>query len=229
LVIKKHTIALPGISYNIDRKHSGHRSEKQIATNRSYYSGSKEVKMNKNKNTSFSLLSQQEIDTLVKFLTDKKNTVDSDVMNQNSIDKLIHLIRTDKEHFILNPFLSLSYAGMDIAYKLQFRTDESEICELRCAIDQTAKSMKLVIYNTEKDTSFPLSTDMFDENDTAGWGAAISPSLFCQVAYALSLKFSQETYDFVCNAFAKLNYGSEEHKISEVYLPDSNTLVASLL
>lgn len=185
--------------------------------------------MNKNKNTSFSLLNQQEIDTLVKFLTEKKNTVDSDVMNQNSIDKLIHLIKTDKEHLTLNPFLSLSYAGMDIAYKLQFRTDESEICELKCSIDELTNFMELSIYNTKTETSFSLSTDMFDENDTSGWGTAISPSLFCQVAYALSLKFSQDTYDFICNAFAKQNYGSAEHKISEVYLPDSNTLLASLL
>lgn len=185
--------------------------------------------MNKDKNTSFSLLSQQEIDTLVKFLLEKKNAVDSDVMNQNSIDKLIHLIRTDKEHLILNPFLSLSYAGTDILNKLQFRTDESEVCELQCSINEETKFMELTIYNTEKDASFVLSTETFDESDTSEWGRSISPYMFCQLAYALSLKFSQETYDFVCRIFAKHNYGSEDHKISEFFLPDSSTLLAALL
>ena len=50
--------------------------------------------MSKDKNTSFSLLNQREIDTLVKFLTESKNAVNSDVMSQNSIDKLIRLFKT---------------------------------------------------------------------------------------------------------------------------------------
>ena len=47
-------------------------------------------------NNSFSLLSQQEIDTLVSFLTDKK-AVNSDVLSQKSIDKLISFIQSDPE------------------------------------------------------------------------------------------------------------------------------------
>ena len=185
--------------------------------------------MSKDKNTSFSLLNQQEIDTLVRFLTETKNTVDSDVMNQNSIDKLIHLIETDKDRLILNPLLSISYSKLDISDKSQFRTDNSEVCELKCTIDEATGFMKLSIYNISQDASYVLGTDMFDENDTADWGRFMAPTLFCQLAFALSLKFSQETYDFICSVFAKHNYGSEEHKISEIFLPENNMLLSTLL
>lgn len=51
-------------------------------------------------NANFSLLSQNEIDVLVKFLLEKKETLGTDVMNQKSIDKLIMLIQTDHEKLI---------------------------------------------------------------------------------------------------------------------------------
>lgn len=185
--------------------------------------------MNQNNNTSFSLLSQQEIDTLVNFLTEKKNTVDSDVMSQTSIDKLIRLIQTDKERLILNPFLSLSYAATNAAIKLEFRSDASEICELRCNINEETGFLELSIYNTKQDASYALTPQAFDDADTTSWGYAISPSQFNQIAYSLALKYTQATYDFVCSTFAKHNYGSAEQKISEFYLPDNKTLVESIL
>ena len=40
-------------------------------------------------NQDFSLLSQSEIDTLIEFISDKRETVDSSVLNQASIDKLL--------------------------------------------------------------------------------------------------------------------------------------------
>lgn len=185
--------------------------------------------MSQNKNTSFSLLNQQEIDTLVKFLTEKKNTVDSDVMSQNSIDKLIQLIQTDKERLILNQFLSLDTAGIPVAKKLQFRDSSVEVCELRCSINNESGFMELSIYNTEKDTTYPLTPDIFAPDDSSGWGYSITPSYFNQIAYALSLKYTQSTYDFVCSTFAKHNYGSENHKIAEVYLPDNSTLLEVIM
>ena len=54
---------------------------------------------------SFSLLNQKEVDALVDFLNDKRNSINSDVMNQNSIDKLITLITGDSNHIILDLFL----------------------------------------------------------------------------------------------------------------------------
>lgn len=185
--------------------------------------------MNQNRNTSFALLNQQEIDTLVKFLTDQKNAVDNDVMSQNSIDKLIKLIQTDKERLILNPFLTLTTAGATAAEKLKFRKDSSELCELCCTINAETNFIELSIRNKDADTTCTLTPSAFDDNDDSEWGFSISPAHFTQIAFSLSLKYTQATYDFVCATFAKHNYGSEDHKISDFYLPNNKTLVESLL
>ena len=44
-------------------------------------------------NQDFSLLSQSEIDTLINFINDKREGVDSSVLNQESIDKLLEMLR----------------------------------------------------------------------------------------------------------------------------------------
>ena len=80
--------------------------------------------MSKDKNTSFSLLNQREIDTLVKFLTESKNAVNSDVMSQNSIDKLIRLFKTDKDRLSLSSFLSFQDSEAIVLKNLQFRRSE---------------------------------------------------------------------------------------------------------
>lgn len=185
--------------------------------------------MSQEKNTSFSLLNQQEIDTLVKFLTKSKNTVNSDVMSQTSIDKLIRLIKTDKERLALNSFLSFEDSEASALKNLHFRDSLEEVCELRCSISGETGFIELTILNTDTEAVYSLTPDLFDENDTANWGFAIPPSYFSQIAHALTLKYTQATYDFVCSTFAKHNYGSEDHKISEIYLPENSILVESIL
>ena len=185
--------------------------------------------MSQTTHTSFSLLNQQEIDTLVKFLTDKKNTVDSDVMSQNSIDKLIQLIRTEEGRMILGASSTLDSNGITALKKLQFRDSATEVCELRCSIQDETGYVELSICNTKQDKTYPLTTDIFDAEDDNGWGRAIPPIYFTQLAGGLSLKFTQDTYNTVCRIFAKQNYGSEEHEISPFYLPDNEALLKVLL
>lgn len=185
--------------------------------------------MDQNKNTSFCLLSQDEIDTLVRFLTDKKNTVNSDVMSQTSIDKLIKLIKTDGEHLIINSYAS--YGSIDASFlaKLNFRSNENELCELRFRIAEGSNFIELFVENKETGKTLLLSPKLFNEEDSDVWGFAISPVLFTHVAYTLSVKYSQQTYDSICSLFAKQNFGSEQHKIPELFLPDNSALVGCLL
>ena len=185
--------------------------------------------MTQNKNKSFSLLSQEEIDTLVKFLTDKKNTVGSDVLSQASIDKLIQLIKTDKGRLALDmPFVSGSLEAT-LLNKLRFRSKAEEICELRCSVNAESNFIELSIYNTATNQTLSLTPKMFDAEDTEDWGYAITPYYFNHIAQSLSLKYTQATHDFVCSTFAKTNFGSADHKIPEMYLPDNAALVESLL
>lgn len=188
--------------------------------------------MSKNKKTktdSFSLLNQIEIDTLVKFLTDKKNTLDSDVMSQNSIDKLIDLIQTDKERLALN--IAFAYSDVDISTwsHLDFRNSADEICQLKISKDTEGGYVSLSILNTISNQTTPLSPDNFDNHDTKEWGLSIPPTTFCQIAALLSLKFTQETYDTVCSIYAQHNYNDSGHKIPEIFLPDNDVLLNCLM
>lgn len=185
--------------------------------------------MTQNKNKSFSLLTQKEIDTLVKFLTDKKNAVDSDVLSQTSIDKLIRLIKTDKGRLALD--LPFAYDSLEatILNKLRFRNSVKEECELRCSTNSDTGYLELSIYNMATEQSIPLTPKMFDSDDTEDWGYAVTPDYFNHIAHSLSLKYTQATHDFICSTFAKANFGSAEHKIPEMYLPDNAALVETLL
>jgi len=185
--------------------------------------------MSQDKNTSFSLLNQQEIDTLVKFLTESKNAVNSDVMSQNSIDKLIRLFKTDKDRLSLSSFLSFQDSEAIVLENLQFRANNDEVCELRCNINDETNFIELFIYNTTTEELHTLTPNAFDRDSTAHWGFAIPPSYFSQIAHSLSLKYTQATYDFVCSTFAKHNFGSEDHIIPEIYLPENRILVDSIM
>ena len=194
------------------------------------YKERKVIILSKNtKNDSFSLLNQIEIDTLVKFLTDKKNTVDSDVMSQNSIDKLINLIQTDKERLALN--IAFAYSDVDVSTwsHLDFRRSANETCELRISKDTEGGYVSLSIFNTVSGETTSLSPDNFDDHDTKEWGLSIPPTTFCQIATLLSLKFTQETYDTVCSIYAQHNYNDKEHKLPEIFLPDNDVLLTCLL
>lgn len=186
--------------------------------------------MNKHtKNDSFSLLNQIEIDTLVKFLIEQKSTVDSDVMSQKSIDKLIDLIQTDKDRLALN--IAFAYSDVDISTwsHLDFRDHADEVCELIISKDADDGYVNLSIYNTVSKKTTLLSPDNFDEQDTKEWGLSIPPTTFCQIAALLSLKFTQKTYDTVCSIYAQHNYHDENHKIPEIFLPDNDVLLNCLL
>jgi hypothetical protein len=185
--------------------------------------------MRQDKNKSFSLLNQEEIDTLVKFLTEKKNAVDSDVMSQTSIDKLITLIQTDNERLALSSSLSFDSLNATLLERLHFRNTLEEVCELRCVANAETGFLELAIVNLETEQTLVLTPKMFDEEDTEDWGFCLTPSYFNHIAQSLSLKYTQKTHDFVCSTFAKINYGSSEHKISDLFLPNSSALVECLL
>ncbi|MDE7051286.1 MAG: hypothetical protein K2O92_00025, partial [Lachnospiraceae bacterium] len=66
-------------------------------------------------------------------------------------------------------------------------------------------------------------------NDTEEWGYSISPVFFNRIAKIFNLKYTTETHDKICNIFAKHTYGSESHKIAEIYLPTNSALLECML
>lgn len=185
--------------------------------------------MDQDKNTSFSLLSQLEIDTLVAFLTEKKNSINSDVLNQESIDKLIMLLHTDKERMALSNLLLSSSAGMELLSATNFRSDIHEVCELLFQVNNDTGFVELKIFNTVSKETIELTPRLFSKGDSEHWGAAIQPSFFNRIAHVLTLKYTQETHDNVCRRFAKIMYGDENFKLPLIYLPGNEALIESLL
>lgn len=185
--------------------------------------------MSKTNQTNFSLLDQQEIDALVKFLTEKKSDFLSDVMSQNHIDKLISLIQTDKERIILDLSEPLGSLDERLLKKLHLRNNLDEICELTCKLDEESGFIKLYVTNLATNETSELTPKTLDSNDTDEWGRAISPFLFNNIAITLSLKYTRETHDQICSIYAQRNFGDAEHKIPEFYLPDNASLLECLL
>ena len=185
--------------------------------------------MSKTNQTNFSLLDQQEIDALVKFLTEKKSDFLSDVMSQNHIDKLISLIQTDKERIILDLSEPLGSLDERLLKKLHLRNNLDEICELTCKLDEESGFIKLYVTNLATNETTELTPKTLDSNDTEQWGRAISPFLFNNIAITLSLKYTRETHDQICSIYAQRNFGDAEHKIPEFYLPDNASLLECLL
>ena len=82
-------------------------------------------------NENMTLLSQTEIDTLVDFLMEKKQDVNNQVLNQGSIDRLIHLIRTTHlKNVRAGSSIAANIEKNRIKTAMEIRTEENQICEL---------------------------------------------------------------------------------------------------
>ena len=184
--------------------------------------------MNETQKSNFSLLNQKEIDALVGFLNDNRSTIDSDVMNQDSVDKLISLITGDSEHIITSFFDPFSAKMENILSKTNFRTDKSQVCEIKCSLNDN-NYICLTAYNTVTGDELEITPKLLNEEDCDDWGYSISPFVFNHLALFFDFKYTRDTHDNICNIFAKHMYGSETHKVSNIYLPSNDNLLKCLL
>lgn len=180
-------------------------------------------------NPSYSLLNQKEIDALVEFLLEKKTSVNSDVMSQESIDKLISLITHDSGRIIMDFFDPFANIEPALLSNLNFRDNSDELCELHCSVDDSTGYIKLTAHNTVTGKELLITPNLINENDTEDWGYSISPTFFNRLARILSFKYTTETHDTVCTIFAKHTYGTADHEIPEIYLPTNDNLLECLM
>lgn len=185
--------------------------------------------MNNAQNLNLSLLSQNEIDTLVNFLLDKKNFVDSSVLSQSSIDKLIELIRYDSNRRKREMFSSLPELDGSLADAVTVRQSTDELCELFCEVDEGNGFQKIMVRNTVNGQEMQVTPATISSDDDENWGKCVSPATFCKIARALDVKYTAETYDAVCMRFAECIFGDAEHKIPFLYLPDNTTMIQNLM
>ena len=176
------------------------------------------------------LLSQGEIDALVAFLTNSEAAPIGTVLDQSSIDKLIELVKYNNKHglFIGEGQQTGAYSdavvlekGLDLEeqkqdYEIICRKDARDYVEILCVSKTGGKTYKL--------TPSCLLQNKRVENDKAEWGQAISPLHFNNLALLFGIKYSSETFRFVCTNFAKVMYGYEDADISSLYYPPEDDL-----
>lgn len=171
--------------------------------------------------TNFSLLSQEEIDTLIEFLTDKTNNLESEVLSQESIDKLISMIQATSKR----PSGNRTATGVVRAvsqvldgvenWNIDYEVDSDDFVQI-FATDGQKKE-----YITPKGYSCACFVD-----DCGSWGYSISPVQFVDIALVYHLKFTMDTYESLCKHFARKHFGSEDYEIDDFFFAPSKKLLS---
>lgn len=185
--------------------------------------------------SSFSLLTQKEIDALMNFLSSKDKCITRDVLSQSSIDKLIRLISSNDIHKVeLAALDDLDVRpAFDPLKDLQLREDVSEVCELCVALDKDTDFIRLYAKNIETGKEYPITPATLDRTElvsgTTCWGTSIAPVLFDKIARIFQLKYSRQTYNQVYSRYLVKNFDGSTKKIPSLYCPASYQLLDNLL
>lgn len=185
--------------------------------------------MNTIQSQSYSLLSQEEIDVLVDFLNAKKGSVNSDVMSQKSIDKLIYLITSDKQQIINGLCNPLNDVNSSLLETMHFPREFRRNLYFKLHDGSSDRFLKLTATNTKNGKTLAITPKLFDENDSEEWGVCISPLMFNHLARVLSLVYTTETHERICSIFAKGNYNDENYPIPAFYMPTNVNLLEMLI
>lgn len=183
-------------------------------------------------NESRTLLSQEEIDALVSFLTTKEK-VGNEVLDQASIDRLIKFLSDSRfmekagaevsvGHFFANSVLSIE---KDIAVQrnqctLTYEKDEKGYAHVLCLNRVTGVKYEI--------TPECLNQPKLVESTGEGWGRAVMPLLFDLAAMQLQVKYTAEVFSTVCGDFAELMYGNESVRLPDVYLPSAARVLENI-
>ena len=186
------------------------------------------------------LLSQNEIDALVKFLLEKQNIKSGVVLDQGSIDRLVNVLQ-DKtfiqkmgnvaEEPMQNATtkavaqLLLLEGEQDIVaqqtnYELIFECDAEGMIQVVCQSRLSAKRHVI--------TPSCLEQSRYMEEESA-WGKTISPIVFDTISGMLHIRYSKETFLRVCDRFAEVVYGNKNAEIPSFYMPNGASLMQHML
>ncbi|MCR5791825.1 MAG: hypothetical protein K6G65_01520 [Lachnospiraceae bacterium] len=184
--------------------------------------------------SSFSLLSQEEIDTLVDFLSSKQSELSSEVLNQESIDKLINLItNNDLNKIRIDAMDTMDILPPSMLVSIPIRKDAEDVCELLVETNPETKYIELIAKNQATGETHPIIPASLDRLEVvegiSSWGYSIAPILFDKIARIFSLKYSRETYEKICAIYADINFGNKEEKLPAMYYPTSAQLLDNLL
>lgn len=175
--------------------------------------------------TNFSLLSQEEIDTLIEFLTEKTSSFGTEVLSQDSIDKLITMMKSFSKK------AAGSHRALDAVRAVSSVLDSNHTWTL--AFEENSTNGFMEIFATdgtkkEKITPKGYSCGCF-VGDNSTWGCAVSPVQFAEIAKVYGLKFSKSMYTDVCQRFAEKNFGDEMYDLDDFFMASGKDILFCLL
>lgn len=179
------------------------------------------------------LLSQEEIDALVNFLTTKEK-VGNEVLDQTSIDRLVRVLSDQRlmeeakvsvdgsARFSVNSVLTLE---KDIAVQreqctLLYEKDTEGFAHVLCVNQVTGVKYEI--------TPECLNQTTLVENKGERWGLAVMPLLFDLVAMQLQVKYTAEVFSLVCGDFARVMFGDEKVSLPNAYLPTAARVLENI-
>lgn len=184
-------------------------------------------------NENMTLLSQTEIDTLVRFLMEKKQEVHNEVLSQDSIDRLIHLIRTTHVDSVRTGSVVGHNAEHNrIKTALQIRENEAQVCELTIFVEENG-FLDIRILNQDTKATYRVTpmgaSSITISDDDSQWGKCISPHTFADISDAYGAKFTEDTYRRVCSIYASVKFGDENYQIPDFFLPEEGRVAQLIL
>ncbi|MBE5947591.1 MAG: hypothetical protein E7261_01035 [Lachnospiraceae bacterium] len=169
------------------------------------------------------LLSQGEIDTLIRFLTNHEQKIQDSVLSQDSIDKLVSLLQkngdTNLDLFNISSEVTPLPAEDLSGHSLSF------------TIDDTTGFITIIAHNDGAELIItPLSVNSLKVmNDDSKWGICIEPVIFDKIATIFKLKYTKTTYDKICTLFSTKRYGKADMIIPALYLPTADSIANNML
>ena len=175
--------------------------------------------------TNFSLLSQEEIDTLIKFLRETSDSFGTEVLSQDSIDKLIAMMRGYGKKLAANQRALESVRAVssvldrNSTWTLEFEENAANGFMEIFATDGTHKE-----FITPKGYSCGCFV-----GDDSSWGYTVSPVLFTEIAKVYGLKFSKDVYNNVCQRFLEKNFGDTMYDVDDFFMASGKDILTCLL
>lgn len=177
------------------------------------------------------LLSQAEIDTLIRFLTSHNESVEDSILSQEIIDKVIKLLNEKDIHTGKYKFTTASKKSADDLFVLIDVDLKGYI--LDATVDENTHFIKLSAYNEKINKRVPITPTAVQYlhlvEDTSSWGFCIEPILFNNIARIFHIQYYQKTYDFICHTFAQHHFGDKNVPIPYIYLPNSENLIDTMI
>lgn len=175
--------------------------------------------------TNFSLLSQEEIDTLIEFLTEKTNSFGTEVLSQDSIDKLVAMMKGYGKLIAGSQRTAESVRAVSSVLNGD--------CTWTLIFEENSINGFMEIFATDGERKECITPKGYScgcfVGDDSTWGYCVSPVLFVEIAKVYGLKFSKNVYADVCQRFAEKNFGDKNYDADEFFMASGKDILSCLL